>query len=145
MIDSNEPGRAMQPAARPNDRPPVAGIRVPVSPVLAVLLLLAAFVPWVSGHAGEADTAALLDAQRRLRTANDDLGRAERAARRAREKVEEARVGVQEAEKAAERARARLDEATQGKADADAAVAAAQRAHEAARAEIERFYDARSR
>jgi septal ring factor EnvC (AmiA/AmiB activator) len=106
----------------------------------AVLLVIACVAP--AGLAAEppADPSAptLTDAQRKLRSANQQLERAQKDANRAQRELRQAKEDLETAQREVERK-------TKAVTDADEQLAEAQRQQEAARAVIEKLYDAQQR
>jgi len=93
----------------------------------------------------QGDAPTLVDAQRKMRQTGEQLERAERDVSRAQRSLRQAQEDLQAAEREVERKRTGVEEAKKGVAEADGKLSEAKRQHEAARAAIEKLYDAQQR
>jgi septal ring factor EnvC (AmiA/AmiB activator) len=106
---------------------------------------VAALLSFVSAPALAADTssAALQQAQLRLRGADENLNRAKEESSKAEKRVKEALEANEKASREAEEAKSKLDRARADQEGAKAALAQAQGQYDQARAVIEDIYRAR--
>jgi septal ring factor EnvC (AmiA/AmiB activator) len=131
------------------DYPALSTMPMPLRSLLhgAMLILGACFflVALAADQPASTSSTTLAEAQRRLRNADEQLERAKKDVTRAQRSLRQAEENLQAAERDVERRRTGVEEAKKGVSQADEKLAETQRVREAARAEIEKLYDAQQR